>query len=200
MGSHQSHRQITAPRVLHTVVLDVRYYGSMWAVSFSLTMLLISHLRFSGLKAVSLNFLFSVQPRIVFGTVEHLLISVCAEWWGMEPSASHRRRVLCLELLFESEVFLYLRARTHALLPCGLVNLQLSLSSYLLASVSKKSWDGIQVNFIAVCRCQVWEEQNTAVTTCQNFPCDNRTRHHHTRPPEHLEWIPLAVWRCACLL
>lgn len=83
MGSHQSHRQITAPRVLHIVELDVRCYGSMWAVSFSLTMLLISHLRFSGLEAVSLNFLPSVQPRIVFGTV-NTYSSVCVlsggEW------------------------------------------------------------------------------------------------------------------------
>lgn len=83
MGCYQSHRQITAPRVLHTVVLDVRYYGSMWAVSFSLTVLLTSHLRFSGLEAISLNFLPSEQPRIVFGTVNtYSLVCVlsCGKW------------------------------------------------------------------------------------------------------------------------
>lgn len=68
------------PRVSHTLVLDVRYCGSMWAVSFSLTTLLISHLGFLGLEAVSLTFLPSVQPKIVPGTVSTNM-SLCVEWW-----------------------------------------------------------------------------------------------------------------------
>lgn len=126
---------------------------------------------------------------------------MCAECWGNRaPCLPQAPQVLCLELFFESEVFLYPCSRTHELLPHGLVSIQLGLSSCILPSDGEKAGDGIRVNSIAVSRCQVWEEQNTVVTTCQNFPCDNQTRHGHTRFPAHLEWIPSVVRRCASLL
>lgn len=87
----------------------------MWAVSFSLTVLLISHLRFSGLEAVSLNFLPSMQPRIVFGTVNtysSVLSVLSGGEWSPVPHTSIGCSAWSYSLSLKSFCYLH-GARTH---------------------------------------------------------------------------------------